>query len=198
MPRGIYPRTEEHRIKNINNLSHRRKHYPKGANSPVWKGGLPTCKTCGKIISRYTKYKSCYQCWKYSKDNPQWKGGISKDPEYVKKYHHEKYLKNKSRLLVLNKKWKSNNPDKKREYKRRRRNLEANASGHHTEKEWKDLKDKYGNICLCCKKLVPLTEDHIVPLTKGGSDFIENIQPLCGSCNSKKHTNVILFKLPDR
>jgi len=66
----------------------------------------------------------------------------------------------------------------------------------HTYGEWELLKKQYGYICPCCKKPEPdikLTEDHIIPLSKGGSDYIENIQPLCLHCNMVKHTNTIKY-----
>jgi len=66
----------------------------------------------------------------------------------------------------------------------------------HTYGEWEILKKQYDFTCPSCKKQEPeikLTEDHIIPLSKGGSDSIENIQPLCGHCNAVKHTKIIKF-----
>ena len=63
------------------------------------------------------------------------------------------------------------------------------AGGFHTEHEWELLKIQYNNTCpACMDKSKKLTKDHIIPISKGGSNNIENIQPLCKRCNSKKHT----------
>lgn len=70
--------------------------------------------------------------------------------------------------------------------------------GSHTYNDWECLKEKYNYTCPCCHKTEPdikLTEDHIIPLSSGGSDLIENIQPLCQSCNSKKQTKTIKYEI---
>jgi hypothetical protein len=69
------------------------------------------------------------------------------------------------------------------------------AGGNHTQGEWELLKKQYNHKCPACGDTKnPLTKDHIIPVSKGGSDNIENIQPLCKRCNSKKHTLIIKYK----
>jgi len=73
--------------------------------------------------------------------------------------------------------------------KARRYAREKGAVGSHTLIEWNNLKILFNNKCAKCKERKKLTKDHIIPLSKGGTDFIENIQPLCCNCNSKKWAN---------
>lgn len=121
------------------------------------------------------------------------------------------YLKNKPIAILVSKKWAENNRIKSRKIKTRWRKNNKRyysfyirqrtirkqlAIGTHTLKEWEDLKKKYNYTCLCCGKKEPeikLTEDHIVPLILGGENNINNIQPLCKGCNSRKYTKIINY-----
>lgn len=40
--------------------------------------------------------------------------------------------------------------------------------------------------CQCCGSTEHLTIDHIIPLARGGSNDLDNLQILCRSCNSRK------------
>ncbi len=72
----------------------------------------------------------------------------------------------------------------------RRAKLQHNG-GRHTEQEWRALCVEYKNRCACCNKRAKLTKDHVVSIYRGGTDNIDNIQPLCQSCNSSKGTRTV-------
>ena len=58
-----------------------------------------------------------------------------------------------------------------------------------TYEDWIKLLQKYKFSCVRCHQQEPrivLVMDHVIPLSKGGSGDISNIQPLCGPCNSSK------------
>jgi|SRR5579859_1483807 len=66
-----------------------------------------------------------------------------------------------------------------------------------TAQEWLDLTSRYDHRCLCCGKQEPeitLTADHIIPVSKGGSNTIMNIQPLCLTCNKRKGSTSTDFR----
>jgi 5-methylcytosine-specific restriction endonuclease McrA len=80
--------------------------------------------------------------------------------------------------------------------KRHERLAEARKLGRHTELEWSALQRFCGPACLKCREPKPLVKDHIIPIYQGGSDAIENIQPLCARCNQAKGPEAIDYRPP--
>lgn len=79
--------------------------------------------------------------------------------------------------------------DEVRQLVARRRALRANAPGSHTLAEWREKVALFGGCCAYCGRAdVVLARDHVVPLSRGGTDNIANVVPACGSCNSRKGT----------
>ena len=109
------------------------------------------------------------------------------------------YERERDEVIARGKKWAEDNPEKVRQAKannRRKRRAARHAStGSFTTEEFRALCERYENRCLACGDTeVALEADHVVPLTRGGTDDIGNIQPLCGSCNRKKFVSVIDYR----
>ena len=58
--------------------------------------------------------------------------------------------------------------------------------GKYSLNEWELKLKEYDYRCAYCKGKVKLTTDHVIPITRGGANFISNIVPACKSCNSQK------------
>jgi len=165
------------------------------------------CKDCDQAYYN-ARHEHYLQNGRERRSQPGYKESYS---EYAKEYreknreslrekrraHREE---NKERLNKVSQKWKRKNRDKVYASNRKRRGIKANAPGSFTLEEWNALKKHYVFTCLACGKKEPeikLSPDHVVPLSKGGSDFIENIQPLCAECNGRKMTRSTDFR-PDK
>lgn len=146
---------------------------------------------------------------------------LAKNKEYANQQRRERRKKDPEKYRIVAREWFRNNKDKVKKwnihldpvkakerqkrwddknyekvlmkghnYRARRRNANGVISGE----DWKALCEKYGNKCLRCGKQGRMTLDHVIPLSLGGENTIENAQPLCHSCNSGKGARHIDYR----
>jgi hypothetical protein len=69
----------------------------------------------------------------------------------------------------------------------RYRNRQSGVSNTLTRSQWNTCKQIFNYTCAYCgKSLNNLTQDHFIPLSKGGGYDVDNIIPCCKPCNSSK------------
>ncbi len=185
-------------------------------------GRMGRCKSCVKARGRmnrreraeqYARYEKSRAslphrveaCRKYQEEHKEQiaqyrKIWTANNKERVDASKRSYYERGREEVLARSKKWVEDNPEKVRQAKtnnlRRRRAARHASCGNFTVEEFKELCESYGNRCLACgDSKATLEADHVVPLTRGGSDNISNIQPLCGSCNRKKFVNIVDYRL---
>lgn len=135
-----------------------------------------------------------------------------REREKVQEIRHAQYLRNRDRILeqkrdyyqenreersAFNRLWAKSNPEKKRSYEHAREARKRGNGGCYTVAQWEDLKVRHHYTCLRCGKCEPeikLTVDHVIPLELGGSNGIDNLQPLCKICNSAKGCKIIDYR----
>lgn len=133
----------------------------------------------------------------------------------IREVSHEWYIKNREREIERSRKWRENHPEYSAEYyqensekvkargnkwakenrpKRnatgqKRRAYKKGAEGYYTPEQIDALYDFQEGRCFHCDCDISdyFERDHWIPLTKGGSNWPENIRLLCRHCNRSKH-----------
>ena len=176
----------------------------------------PYCEACKEANTTYymekyrndPEYKKTYLSNQYKRHKER----MDFDPVYAEKqknrFHDiyvEKYkdLKFKQELKQNHQKWVQENPVQHRELIRkhsriRRARIQGNGHDAYTEQQVLDL---YGTNCHICTEPIELTAerragepgwekglhiDHLVPISKGGGDTLDNVRPSHGLCNISK------------
>lgn len=111
------------------------------------------------------------------------------------------YARHRKERLVYSREWRRRNPEKRRASKQKRRAMLLGVGGSYTAGEWDALLSRYPNCPGCGRAFTkdnPSTIDHVIPLSRGGNNLIQNIQPLCGGCNGKKGQSFSDFRDENR
>lgn len=116
------------------------------------------------------------------------------NPERTKRIEdraaRKKYRKNPGAVNVRNKRWKQENPKKCQVHRENYRARKLGAEGHYTTEDIQCILLSQNGVCAAPFCSNDVTEnghvDHIKALSRGGSNWPNNLQVLCPLCNKSK------------
>jgi 5-methylcytosine-specific restriction endonuclease McrA len=111
------------------------------------------------------------------------------NPEKVRERRRKHREANKERLAETMKEWSKANRHLLRVHEKRRRDRKRGAEGSHTYAEIMALGERQGWRCAYCPADISAGwhEDHVMPIARGGTNWISNIALACQPCNQSKH-----------
>lgn len=147
------------------------------------------CKTCQKV--RFDQYRRANlekmrkRQAAYRKANPEKvRRTYEKNREKQRERAKERYWANRETELEKQAAYREANREKER---LRARKI---GLGGHTAAEIVEMLESQDGVCAYCETLQgdAFHVDHMIPLSRGGSDSWDNLALACAECNQSKHT----------
>lgn len=154
-------------------------------------GVRPECKACGyaQHKAKFDPIKHREYCRAYRARNPDAdRKYYEKNKPRLIKAMAEYNSRNKEAYLARMRDWRKKNPEKVQVWVRNRRAKLKWSGGEHTIDDIKSLMASQNSKCIYCRHDIrkEYEVDHILPVSKGGSNDRTNLQLLCRACNLDK------------
>jgi hypothetical protein len=122
-----------------------------------------------------------------AKTNEYRKNNAAVIKDRKRRYH----LAHAPEILQKVMKWAKEHPERHREIQSRARSkrhrLNPRPDNSLSANDWTSILEKWNHRCVYCGSSdVPLTQDHYIPLIKGGQHTADNVVPACLTCNCRK------------
>lgn len=156
-------------------------------------------------------YMKAYRAANREKLNAQSRAYAAADPEKRRAIKARSYLKNKARVAQSVAAWKARNPEKAKEICRAwaAENPDKRKAAYHryrakcpalSASELRLVRACADGVCSYCLRPVQrMTLDHVMPVSRGGTNATENLVMACAKCNTSKHSRTpleFMFGLP--
>lgn len=205
----IHPETQSGWLPTSSNYFHRDKTKRDGLST--------TCKACAQVNRRKWYLENREHAIEYSKQwvadhyeetlayNRVWRrANLARVYGYDrawKRKHRDVYLKGRRRRYLQDvearryeaKRWKQTNPDKARLQWKVRQARKRSAEGKHSSSDITELYETQHGLCAYCgiRLFDEYHVDHMHPLSKGGSNWPENLALACEFCNLSKSDKLL-------
>lgn len=147
------------------------------------------------LIEKAAKYRAENKEALSESSRERYRRNIEKISEYFKarrqlkaEYDKAYVRENKERIAARAAEYKRKNPDKVRRHAHKRRARALEAEGVYSADDVQKILGLQRGMCAYCRVKVgkQYHVDHIKPLSRGGSNWPENLQILCPGCNVRK------------
>lgn len=155
------------------------------------------CRACGqsKALSDFRKGRVCRDC-----ERERNRTYRQRKPEKAREAGRHYRQANRQELAAKARRWREANPDYNAEWFRRNPGMRSkywrayealrlNAPGDGATLS--ELISEHGPLCYLCGTAEAITVEHMIPLSRGGSNERENLRPACKSCNSSKRAMTV-------
>ena len=145
------------------------------------------CKVCRLA------HASRYYLQRAAEINARAKRWRDKNRDLVLANHREYYEAHKDEYADYQRAFRRARPDIVSDRNRKRSALRRGAPVCDlTAEQWVDIQREHDYRCKYCGgSNLRLTQDHVVPLSRGGAHTRSNIVPACNSCNSRKKDKLL-------
>ena len=155
---------------------------------------FPTDKRCPD--GRRNKCRSCTREYhtRWRQDNPDLMSAMrkrdrTKNQKQRRVYNALWYQENKKHTNEVRRRWRKRNVLKWRAYAHQRTARQYDATGYASPEAIEARMSFYGYRCYMCRGAFDQIE-HVIPLSRGGTNWPANLRPACRSCNARKHTKL--------